>query len=633
MQIKTFYGKFIGGTIILLLIGVTLPSPTTVQAATTAEIQVQIQSLLTQIIALQNQLSSMMGGTSSCSAPMSDLAFGSRGNNVTSLQNFLISRGYSIPAGATGYFGNQTQNALRLFQLNQGISPALGYTYGSLTRARIQALCTPAPSPAPQPPPEPSLSGEASLERFTVNDGDDTDLEEGDKNAEIMKVSFRVRDGDAELNRLEIGFTPYVANDEDDPWDTFDRVSVWNGSKRLAMVDTADKDEWREDSPHNGDYTIRLSGLDWLMQEDDEIDLTIKVDIQNNVRGTNDGESWTVFIPDNGLRAIDADNAPLYTGDTADAITLNLDRAGASDELIIRRSDDDPDASVIQLDDNRNSGYIEVFAFDLDTDDSRNDIEIYELPIQLTMSTGTLDTFIRSARLVVNSDTYTNETVTGSSTGHITFDFDRNDFVIDAGDRITAILEIDFNSLANVHEGTTIVARLDADDIGAEGRDDLIGNQLQGVASSETHVLYTKGSSVADIDTEAKVTSITGAINDYATFEVTVDLTAFGQDVYIPIGTGGVTYEIQNSSGTSIGMTGSAVVSSSARERSGYFFIPEGETDSLTLQVIYQPGTPMATARLQLLSISFNDIAAAPDQSWSAVPSSSYRTQTVVIVD
>lgn len=632
----TFSRSVVGGIIALSLVSITLPAPTA-QAATLAELQAQIQTLLVQITALQNQLQAMQGLTTHCTVPASDLAFGNRGTDVVALQSFLMDRGYSIPAGATGYFGSQTQNALRQFQAAQGITPALGYNFGTQTRARMQLLCAPAPTPTPQPQPEPepepALSGEASLERLTVNDGNDTDLEEGDKNAEIMEVSFEVRDGDVKIDRIYLGFRPDEANQEDDPWDVFSDVSVWKGSKKIADVDASRRDNWREDSPNDGDYLLRMTGLDYIVREDRDLELIVKATIHNSVRGTSDGEIWNVFIPDEGIRGLDADNAAVYTGDTADSVTLNLDEAGATDELIVRRSDDDPDARTLQVNDNSHSGYMQVFAFDLDTDDSRNDIHIYHLPIELTVGTSTLNTFMRDIRLIVDGETYTHESTVDGNPGVVTFDFDRGDLTINAGDRVTASVEIDFKSLPDRYEGTTIVGHVDASDIDAEGIDDLTGNQLESAATGEVHTLYTKGSAVENDRTTAVVTSVDGANNDYVTFGITVDLTAFGQDVYIPIGTTGVTYQLQNSVGTPLGASGTAIVTSSARERNGYFHIPEGSTESVTLDVTYVPGVPNTTARLQLLSINFNDTTSPPDQTWMALPASTYRTATKVIVN
>ncbi len=65
-----------------------------------------------------------------------DLFLGSRGSDVTELQNFLIQQGYLESGYATGYFGTLTQSALIKFQQAKGITPALGY-FGAKTRGFI----------------------------------------------------------------------------------------------------------------------------------------------------------------------------------------------------------------------------------------------------------------------------------------------------------------------------------------------------------------------------------------------------------------------------------------------------------------------------------------------------------------
>jgi hypothetical protein len=67
-----------------------------------------------------------------------DLTIGSTGSDVTALQQYLIAAGFSIPAGATGYFGAQTQSALAAFQAARGIYPPAGY-FGPITRAYVMA--------------------------------------------------------------------------------------------------------------------------------------------------------------------------------------------------------------------------------------------------------------------------------------------------------------------------------------------------------------------------------------------------------------------------------------------------------------------------------------------------------------
>lgn len=69
-----------------------------------------------------------------CDVGTVDLTVGSTGSAVTCLQQDLIAAGYSIPAGATGYFGAQTKAAVSSWQAAAGVSPAAGY-FGPISRA------------------------------------------------------------------------------------------------------------------------------------------------------------------------------------------------------------------------------------------------------------------------------------------------------------------------------------------------------------------------------------------------------------------------------------------------------------------------------------------------------------------
>lgn len=66
-----------------------------------------------------------------------DLELKSEGEDVRKLQQHLINAGYSIPDGPTNFFGSQTQSALIQFQIDNNISPAIGY-FGPITREFIK---------------------------------------------------------------------------------------------------------------------------------------------------------------------------------------------------------------------------------------------------------------------------------------------------------------------------------------------------------------------------------------------------------------------------------------------------------------------------------------------------------------
>jgi peptidoglycan hydrolase-like protein with peptidoglycan-binding domain len=94
-----------------------------------------LQTLLTQ---LQQQLANLLANTpASNNNPITrDIQLNDQGEDVRTLQQLLISKGYAIPAGVTGFFGTQTQQALIKFQQDNNITPAQGY-YGPVTSARL----------------------------------------------------------------------------------------------------------------------------------------------------------------------------------------------------------------------------------------------------------------------------------------------------------------------------------------------------------------------------------------------------------------------------------------------------------------------------------------------------------------
>ncbi|HVX91411.1 MAG TPA: peptidoglycan-binding protein [Candidatus Paceibacterota bacterium] len=96
-----------------------------------------LQSKLSELMAQYQALVAQVGTHPTAGAlPTRDITLGAQGADVTALQQFLIAHGFTIPAGATGYFGAQTRAALAAYQKARGIAPAAGY-YGPLTRASM----------------------------------------------------------------------------------------------------------------------------------------------------------------------------------------------------------------------------------------------------------------------------------------------------------------------------------------------------------------------------------------------------------------------------------------------------------------------------------------------------------------
>ena len=131
-----------------------LPHP---QATTIVEMQANLTVLLQNLEALQayqkaltvtpaTPITPTAGSIPSSGSYKVGLASGSRGNDVTALQNFLKSQGTDVyPEGlVTGYYGSLTTAAVGRFQLQNGVvtsasDPGYGYV-GPKTRAKINSL-------------------------------------------------------------------------------------------------------------------------------------------------------------------------------------------------------------------------------------------------------------------------------------------------------------------------------------------------------------------------------------------------------------------------------------------------------------------------------------------------------------
>ncbi len=130
-------------------------------AQSTSDLQSQIAALLAQIQQLQSQLNAASGTTTASYGYTRDLTVGSKGDDVSALQQMLINGGHLTAVSApTGYFGSLTKAAVAKWQAAVGLSPAAGY-FGPKSRAYVASLSvgtTPGTTPVYVPAPASGLA-------------------------------------------------------------------------------------------------------------------------------------------------------------------------------------------------------------------------------------------------------------------------------------------------------------------------------------------------------------------------------------------------------------------------------------------------------------------------------------------
>ena len=78
-----------------------------------------------------------------------------------------------------------------------------------------------------------------------------------------------------------------------------------------------------------------------------------------------------------------------------------------------------------------------------------------------------------------------------------------------------------------------------------------------------------------------------------------------------------------------------SAISSTAKGIGNYFRINEGDTETVTMTVVYNPlpEDESASYRMRLLGINFASTPISPNKTWIANPQNVYQTQSTYIND
>ena len=536
-----------------------------------------------------------------------DLTIGSTGADVMALQNALMARGYSIPAGPTTYFGIQTRAAVSAYQAANGIQPTAGY-FGPITRAHInQDVVRPNPNPNPNPNPDDDDDeldgGEADLSNFDLRREESTG-NEGEEEVEVFTAEFDVDDSDIRVERMEIMASSTDDDLEQNPWDYFDRIVLFDADgDEIADMDVDDRDVWDERADEQ--YELTLTGLDYIVRDGDRAEITAAFDIAGSIDTDDLMQDFAFWIEDDGIRAIDAEGIQQYIGNDNEIVTFGFGEEETGD-LNIRSSADDPEASILVADADDESDEYTVFMFEIENEE---DVEtlINDMTIDVTTSSGDADDLIRRATLIANGDEFDGDI---GATG---IEFEDMDLEIDGDDTVEFELAV---TLVRNAPNRTISFDIDAADVDAEGLDSGDESDVGGSASSETHTVALTGIAVEGVSTsQAVVTPGSSASDTYGTYTIRFEVTALEDDAFIATtsdtsGTVGVTYNINGSSFTA--ESESAVLTSTADLQNGFYRVDEGETETFTLTVTLNPADA-GTFSVELESIRFNDEASFTD--------------------
>ena len=241
---------------------------------------------------------------------------------------------------------------------------------------------------------------------------------------------------------------------------------------------------------------------------------------------------------------------------------------------------------------------------------------------------------------------YYAETATGAAdtdpdeSGYIVFDLadEDDEYTIDADEEVAIELLVEFKERGtNFAEGATVEFDVNSDAVDGWLVDDTNGDDLAadlgGTANGEAHQLMTTGIYAEIVSTDADTKDAGTDVNNLGEFIIKFDVTAF-EDTYYLSATNTAAYDVdiyKDGVATTTPAYSMAISSTKTKTNNAYR-IDEGQTETITLTISYEPGAA-ANYTAKLVTVDYGALESAPlDQTAHTVaPAADFETDPIYI--
>jgi len=556
-----------------------------------------------------------------------DLTMGSTGADVTALQQALIGAGYTIPAGATGYFGSQTQDAVIAYQKAKGITPAAGYV-GPVTRASLNANANTTPGPVvpgtvvcpvgytctSTTPVSGDLEGGAgdiSVSTSTT-DIEDTILE-GDTE-KVLGFKIEATDSDVQIKNIKVTLENDNATGSPRLSRYADEVSVYMGS---TMVGSADVSDFTK----TGDvYSKSITLSDAVVREGSskKASFSVQVSALSNIDSDDiDNNDWNVKI--SNMRFVDATGSVI--SDTSE-VSNNFEFSDLSTSgdvtLTVSKGTGSPSADNVGVSDSGSTSDVLMLEFKLKAKGSDLSFDTLDVSVATTTGTSTLAAILGELSLENGNNELAN-TSTFDADGAQTVSFDLDDtFTVAAGETETFRVLAKINDIDNFISGAGLVvsfADVDAEDENG----DVVTEGGSATGETQTFVIDVPTVSVVGAP-ELKVYTVKDSEADLYRALISFNVTApDSNDVFLPLDT--FTYGTSGTAGVEYTITGGATTTSAALvyagsndiEEDNSYRVSAGETEKFNFSVYLTAND--AQGKITITSIWYEEADGVPSGS------------------
>lgn len=320
-------------------------------------------------------------------------------------------------------------------------------------------------------------------------------------------------------------------------------VSIWMGDEELARVDA---DEFNDDNLYKKTVSFDEMGI---VRAGEKEKFYVKVSGVSNLDSADDGEGWDVAVDSarfqDGQGAIITDTSGDMT--TVVRFTFETFATAAGTELKFSAGDEAiNDAHVVDVSSTGDTDDVEILSFKAQVKGD-SDLTVDDVVVEFTLANSTLATdlndIVSTIYLSMDGDVVGTENATTDET----VTFDNMGLTLEAGETYEFVVLVDvleYDAAGTYDEGDTLGAKLTTTernlwDIEDEEGEDLANGSRTGAVTGDEHAFYDEGIMVDLVSVSKTKTSLadpaTSNSVDSGTFEVSFNVTAFGDDQYIDL--------------------------------------------------------------------------------------------------
>lgn len=522
-----------------------------------------------------------------------NLTVGSTGSDVVALQTWLMANGYSIPsvasgAAAKGYFGAQTQKAVKAFQTAKGL-PSTGFV-GPLTRGVLNGgasapvamtcpagySCTPiAGTPSTVAPSMITTVGIPGTLVYTKDSAFSNSTLDKGKTVDVMKVKLQAAASDMQVTSISFDFDKRL-------WLYVGSVTVKDDMGNLVATKSGLTASDFSELTVGSSYRLTIP-VNYVVPKASWKYLTLTL---SALPSSDKTSAETISITASQARAVDGTGVNDTQSILSSSLPHTISWTGSSNAAIVTTiNSSSPATKLVQVSSSVETDNVVLGAFDIKSQNTDTTLRTLKVSVRTADGSNTVNGVFNDLKLKIGDKVFSKDSVSTNATAY---------------DESTASTTVTFTNLnVNLPKDTyvtvTVLGRV-AKNVTASASTTLYANSTNIVVEDASYASVSVNPAVIAANVQSFTTSglamsspvvtkgnktVTNAGTTTETFSLSFNLTAGDNAIYVSKTASTALSTSTTNAAVGITLTEWAV-NDSNNDGSTYFYIAPGQTKTFT---------------------------------------------------